>query len=118
MGNLNDFDEYQELCRDTDLGNVGGRTKLEPEWMYYLLGIGGETGELFEKVKKLYRDNGGELTFERKKGILLEMGDMLWYMARLCDYMGLAFSEVPDWNVEKLQSRKDRKKLQGDGDYR
>ena len=54
------FDEYQEVCAELDLGNVGGRQKLKPEWMYYVLGIAEEQGELLGKIKKLFRDHGGE----------------------------------------------------------
>ena len=112
------FDEYQERCAETDLGNVGGRQKLKPEWMYYVLGVAGEQGELLGKIKKLFRDQNGEETFEFKRGVLLEMGDILWYMARLADHFGMPFSDVPDLNIKKLNSRMDREKLQGDGDNR
>ena len=113
-----DFDHYQELWSETDLGDIGGRQYLEPKWMYYVLGIGGETGELIEKIKKLFRDGNGYPTMEQKKDILKEMGDMLWYMARLTDMLGMPFHEVAKLNIEKLFSRKEREKLQGDGDNR
>jgi NTP pyrophosphatase (non-canonical NTP hydrolase) len=113
-----DFDHYQELCSETDLGDIGGRQILEPSWMYYVLGIGGETGELLEKIKKLFRDGNGMPTWEQKKEILKEMGDVSWYMARLCDVLGMPYSDVAKLNIEKLFSRKEREQLQGDGDNR
>ena len=116
--NVIGFDEYQEVSAETDLGNIGGRQNLKPEWMYYVLGIGGETGELLEKIKKLFRDSSGYPTMEQKKAILNEMGDVMWYMARLCDKLGMPFSDVPKLNIEKLFSRMERKKLHGDGDER
>ena len=112
------FDDFQERCAETDLGNIGGRKNLKPDWMYYVLGIGGETGELLEKVKKLFRDSSGDPTLEQKEAIMQEMGDINWYMARLCDVLGMPYSSVAWLNIEKLQSRKDREKLQGDGDNR
>lgn len=112
------FDEYQEVSAETDLGNIGGRKNLNPEWMYYVLGIGGETGELLEKIKKLFRDSDGYPRMDQKKDILKEMGDIMWYMARLCDQLGMPFSHVPKMNIKKLFSRMDRNKLQGDGDNR
>ena len=116
--NVTGFDEYQEICAETDLGNIGGRRHLEPEWMYYVLGIGGETGELLEKIKKLFRDGDGIPTVEQKIEIAKEMGDINWYMARLCDLFGMAYSDVPKLNIEKLFSRKESDQLQGDGDNR
>jgi NTP pyrophosphatase (non-canonical NTP hydrolase) len=113
-----DFDEFQELCAETDLGRVRGRANLNPDWMYYVLGIGGEAGELLEKVKKLFRDGNGYPTMEQKKEILKEMGDVNWYMARLCDVLGMPYSDVPKMNVEKLKSRMERNELHGDGDNR
>ena len=116
--NVVGFDEYQEVCSETDLGDIGGRRYLEPNWMYYVLGIGGETGELLEKIKKLFRDGDGYPTMEQKKEILKEMGDIMWYMARLTDMLGMPFGDVPRLNIEKLFSRKERQMLQGDGDNR
>ena len=112
-----DFNEYQIEAGKTDLG-TSAQDNLEPGWMYYVLGIGGETGELLEKVKKLFRDDKGVMSLERKKAIALEMGDVLWYMARLCSHLGIPFDDIPLLNVEKLASRKDRNKLKGDGDNR
>ena len=111
------FNEYQGECVKTDVG-TSAQDNLKPGWMYYVLGIGGETGELLEKVKKLFRDDYGEVTEERRKAIALEMGDILWYMARLCDHLGIKFDDVAFMNIEKLQSRQKREKLHGDGDER
>ena len=131
----NDFDNYQDLCGDTDVG-TSAQDNLKPGWLYYVLGISGETGEFQEKVneysldigaksgrlteviKKLFRDDYGKLTEERKKAIILEMGDMMWYMARLCAHLDIPFHQVAKMNIEKLQSRKSRNKLKGDGDNR
>ena len=111
------FNGFQSECVRTDVG-TSAQDNLKPGWMYYVLGIGGETGELLEKVKKLFRDDYGEVTEERRKAIALEMGDILWYMARLCDHLDLKFDDVAFMNIEKLQSRMDREKLHGDGDER
>jgi NTP pyrophosphatase (non-canonical NTP hydrolase) len=111
------FNEYQDECAKTDVG-TSAQDNLKPGWMYYVLGIGGETGELLEKIKKLFRDDYGEMTEERKKAVILEMGDMMWYMARLCSHLGVKFDQVALMNVDKLQSRKKREKIHGDGDIR
>ena len=114
-----DFNEYQMKCRETDVWDkVEKVIELEPDWMYYVLGMAGEMGEFQEKIKKLFRDNKGILTHGIAKDLAYELGDILWYMSRFCDVNGIPFDDIPTLNVEKLFSRKDRNKLQGDGDNR
>ena len=112
-----DFNEYQRECRKTDVG-TSAQDCLEPGWLYYALGIAGETGELMEKIKKLFRDKNGIVDFEFKEAVVKEMGDVEWYMARLADVFDIDFESVFVTNVEKLQSRKKRNKLHGEGDDR
>lgn len=112
-----DFNEYQEKTRLTDLG-TSAQDCLEPGWLYYTLGIAGETGELIEKIKKLFRDKNGKVDQEFKDQVKKEMGDCLWYHARLADWLGLEFNDVAKTNIEKLLDRLDRGKLHGSGDER
>jgi NTP pyrophosphatase (non-canonical NTP hydrolase) len=86
--------------------------------VYYVLGIGGETGELIEKIKKLFRDDKGVITETKLKQIKKEMGDIFWYNARLAEYLGFTLDEVARENIEKLLDRKERGKLHGEGDDR
>ena len=114
-----EFNDYQEECAKTDLGNIGGRKELNPEWMYYVLGMAGEMGEFQEKIKKLFRDHNGKIdNHHLRMELTYEMGDILWYMARLSKKMGITMEEVAAFNIMKLSSRKKRSKLQGDGDDR
>ena len=113
-----EFNDYQIECKKTDLGNVGGRKVLDPEWIYYVLGMAGEMGEFQEKVKKLFRDKHGRLDTQTRLDLTYEMGDVLWYMARLCTKLGITMEEVAAFNIMKLSKRQSRGKLQGDGDNR
>ena len=82
-------------------------------------GLGlGEAGEVQGKIKKIIRDAGGYINVEAKKEISLEIGDVMWYLASLCDNLGLSLEQVAQENIEKLKSRRDRGTLQGNGDYR
>jgi len=112
-----DFNEYQIATRETDLG-TGERHNISPTWLYYVLGVGGETGELLEKIKKHFRDDYGVMTEEKKKEIIKEMGDIQWYIARLADVLEIKFDDVATTNITKLLDRKKRKKLKGSGDNR
>jgi len=111
------FNEYQKECRKTDVGTAA-QDCLEPGWLYYTMGIAGETGELMEKIKKLFRDNNGIIDNDFKSALIKEMGDVQWYMARLADQFDIDFEVIFRTNVKKLQSRKKRNKLHGDGDDR
>jgi len=112
-----EFKTYQMKTRLTDKG-AREEHGLNPTWLYYVLGIGGETGELLEKIKKHFRDDYGEMTEEKKQEIIKEMGDCLWYHARLADVLGIDFNEVAKTNIIKLLDRKKRNKIHGDGDER
>jgi NTP pyrophosphatase (non-canonical NTP hydrolase) len=111
------FDEYQDKASLTDVGTAA-QDCLEPGWLYYVMGIAGESGEIAEKVKKLFRDKKGIIDQEFKDVLIKEMGDVQWYMARLCSQFDINFETVFTTNIEKLASRKARGKLHGDGDNR
>jgi NTP pyrophosphatase (non-canonical NTP hydrolase) len=82
-------------------------------------GLGlGEAGEVQGKIKKIIRDNGGYITAENKIEIKKELGDILWYIASMCDNLGINMEDVATGNIEKLQSRRDRGTLHGSGDNR
>lgn len=112
-----EFNEYQQKTKLTDLG-TSAQDVLSPGWLYYALGVSGETGELTEKIKKLFRDKKGVVDSEFKEQIIKEGGDVLWYLARLFDNFGITFDEVAKTNITKLLDRMERGKLHGDGDCR
>ncbi|MCS6961908.1 MAG: nucleoside triphosphate pyrophosphohydrolase family protein [Deltaproteobacteria bacterium] len=108
-----EFSEYQKKSRKTAIyPNLGNN------YVYPLLGLAGETGEIFEKFKKLIRDNNGVISNEFKEAITLELGDILWYVSNLCSELKISLEEVAKKNLEKLFARKKRGKLHGSGDYR
>jgi len=111
------FNEYQVKTRGTDVG-ASEEHGLKPPWVYYVLGIAGETGELVEKIKKLFRDDYGQMTEKKKDEIIKEAGDILWYLARLLDFFDINFNDIAEENIRKLLDRKKRNKLHGSGDDR
>jgi NTP pyrophosphatase (non-canonical NTP hydrolase) len=58
------------------------------------------------------------LTPERADRILAELGDVLWYAAAVAAELGVSLGYVAAHNLEKLESRKARGKLQGEGGER
>ena len=95
------FTEFEDLCDETWRGTPEG---IEP-LMYLALAINGEAGELAEEVKKMHRDEGGVLSEDRRHALLLEAGDVLYYLSRLANTLGLTLENVADMNVTKLHHR-------------
>jgi NTP pyrophosphatase (non-canonical NTP hydrolase) len=58
------------------------------------------------------------MTPEKLDEIKKEMGDCLWYHARLADTLGIPFNDVAKENIRKLLDRKKRNVLHGNGDKR
>jgi NTP pyrophosphatase (non-canonical NTP hydrolase) len=82
-------------------------------------GLGlGEAGEVQGKIKKIIRDNGGIITKEATDEIKKELGDTLWYIASMCENLGITLEDVANSNIEKLNSRRERGTLHGSGDNR
>jgi len=86
--------------------------------VYPTLGVGNEAGELQGKVKKVLRDNNGVYTPEAIEGIIAELGDVLWYVAAVADDLDFSLNEVADYNIKKLQDRRNRGVIKGSGDNR
>jgi len=106
------FEEYQTKT---------GETAIYPKehgLVYTALGLTNEAGEVAGKVKKLIRDNNFQLTFEFVEAISGEIGDVLWYLARLADELGLSLNDIAQDNLNKLSDRRDREVLGGSGDKR
>jgi len=111
--NLN---EYQEHAKETAL-TTSERGGL-PDLAYYLIGLCDEAGEVAGKVKKLYRDNNGELTVGQRYIIAQELGDVLWYLAMLAHGVGHPLENVATINLDKLARRKAEGLIHGSGDNR
>jgi len=103
-----DFNEYQDLAADTAV-HPGGNDGI----VYLALGLGGEAGEVQESVKKWQRGQGamGELDEEHLDGVEHELGDVLWYLARLADELGYDLEDIAEMNREKLVARQDANEL-------
>jgi len=109
-----DFKDYQEKAHSTSQNTTIQNNLI----IYPLMGLGGESGEIFEKFKKLFRDKNGIIDNSFKEEITKELGDVLWYVAEICTQMGISLDDVASKNIEKLFSRKDRGKINGSGDNR
>ncbi|MBI5793830.1 nucleoside triphosphate pyrophosphohydrolase family protein [Candidatus Uhrbacteria bacterium] len=107
------FSDYQAFAKTTALYPDAGKNLYYPA-----LGLGGETGEVLNKIKKVMRDHGGEVTEEFREILKAELGDVLWYVAAIASELDLDLDSIALANKEKLQSRKERGVIGGSGDTR
>ena len=78
----------------------------------------GEAGEVSEEFAKIIRDDLGILTPERKEKIIKELGDVLWYVARIAHELGVPLEVVAYENLKKLRDRQERGLISGSGSDR
>src|SRR3989338_1868971 len=107
------FEEYQKLSRE-----VAEYPDKDNNYIYPVLGLTGEAGEVAEKVKKVLRNDKGVMSEEKKTEIGKELGDVLWYMAQLATELGLKLEDIARMNMEKLKSRRERGVIASEGDNR
>lgn len=81
---------------------------------YLVHGLTSEAGEVAALYKRALRD-GKTVTREALRD---ELGDVLWYVARLADESGIELSEVMRMNHDKLEGRVSRGTLRGKGGSR
>jgi NTP pyrophosphatase (non-canonical NTP hydrolase) len=108
-----DFNDYQTKSRKT-----AGYPAIGHPVIYPTLGLVNEAGEVAGKIKKVFRDKGGEISAETREALRAELGDVLWYLAQVATELNLSFDEIAEYNIAKLYDRLERGKIRGDGDYR
>ena len=63
-------------------------------------GLGGETGEVLEILKKSVRDGKFD-----KDHLTEELGDVFYYLTMICTVHKISLREVVDMNIDKLEKR-------------
>lgn len=92
------LDSYQRKALETDCVH-------ENALVYAVLKLNGEAGEVAELLGKSLRPSACQEGLKHK--MLLELGDVLWYVAKIANELGYTLSEVADANLQKLQARKE-----------
>lgn len=108
--------EYQKKTGETQTS--------ECQDIYYLtLGLCSEAGEVAGKLKKWTRGDYKEMDIDEafnlfSTQILNELGDVLWYVARIADFYNTSLEDVMEGNLIKLKQRQFNNTIKGDGDNR
>ncbi len=108
-----EFNEYQKKAWETAIYPNKGKNLI-----YLMLSLGGESGEVLEKMKKIIRDDNYEIISEKKEELKKEIGDVFWYFASISTELGLELEDVIKTNLIKLVSRNKREMFHGSVDNR
>lgn len=87
-------------------------------WTYPVMGLAEEAGEVSGKFAKAVRDFDGQISADRRIEICKELGDVCWMVAEIATLLNMPLEEVMIHNIEKLESRKNRGVIHGEGDNR
>jgi NTP pyrophosphatase (non-canonical NTP hydrolase) len=107
-----DIDHYAGRAADYAIYPDAG-TGSKSELAYLTLGLCGESGEVAEKIKKFIRDGKFDA-----QDVAKELGDVFWYLTQLCLAIGKHPSGVLTNNLKKLDDRRERDMIRGEGDNR
>ena len=111
------FNDYQKQAWELAQYPQSGKNLVYPA-----LGLVGESGEVAEKVKKLWRNQGimsaGLASEDFKTELIKEISDVLWYAAALASELDTDLEHVAQVNLDKLNSRQLRGVIKSEGDNR
>ena len=102
MNNLQEFEAFVAQHQSSDFRDHNTLFVIA-------LGLAGEAGEACDLIKKEERD-GKEIGSE----LLLELGDVLHYVAAIAQYYEFSLDEIMRANMDKLVARHVKKKGEGD----
>lgn len=122
-----DANEYQALTEQTQLYSTAAREFIDVPAMQQLAWLelayctgklNGEAGEAAEIVFKSFRGAQGHMSQDEVDALVKELGDVLWYVARISDLLGYNLNTIMERNIQKLMDRKARGVVHGYGDDR
>lgn len=97
MNRIEWLDDYQQAAMRT----AGAALRPEDAFVLSALGLTGEAGEYADLIKK-HVFHGHPLDVDKAAK---ELGDVLWYVARAAEAIGVPLSVIATRNIEKLQAR-------------
>ena len=68
------------------------------------VGLAAESGEFLEIVKKMVFQ-GKPWTPDNREHLIIELGDVMWYVAQACMALEIDFDDVIKGNIKKLEKR-------------
>ena len=94
--------DYQ--CFIESLSSLNGKGANIERLLTAAVGISAEGGEFMEIVKKMVFQ-GKPWNDDNREHLIIELGDVMWYVAQACMALEVSFDDVIATNVKKLEKR-------------
>lgn len=96
------IEEYLATVVNKTWNKWGRATTPKEEVTCALLGLAGEVGEVSDHFKKYWFHAAGPIG---RDALIKELGDVIFYWAKLCDICGIDIQDVLEANKTKLAER-------------
>lgn len=113
-------DVYAEVVisgHDPDVGEQADIVEVDLGFIYPVLALAEEAGEVAGKVAKYIR-KGSSNYAELRGQVLPELGDVAYQLSEAARQFGFTLDDVLSYNMEKLNGRAARGTIVGEGDVR
>ena len=94
--------DYQSFVESLD--DLDGQGSNIHRLLTAAVGVSAEGGEFMEIVKKMVFQ-GKPWNDDNREHLIIELGDVMWYVANACIALGVDFDDVVKGNVKKLEKR-------------
>ena len=94
--------DYQSFTESLD--NLDGEGANIQRLLTAAVGLSAEGGEFMEIVKKMVFQ-GKPWNDDNREHLIIELGDVMWYVMQACAALDVPIEEVVAGNVEKLKKR-------------
>ena len=94
--------DYQSFVESLD--DLDGQGSNIHRLLTAAVGVSAEGGEFMEIVKKLVFQ-GKPWDDHNRKHLVIELGDVMWYVAQACMALDISFDDVIRGNIKKLEKR-------------
>ena len=94
--------DYQ--CFIESISSLNGKGANIERLLTAAVGISAEGGEFMEIVKKIIFQ-GKPWNDDNREHLIIELGDVCWYVMQACMALGVSLDEVVEGNVDKLKKR-------------
>ena len=94
--------DYQ--CFIESISSLNGKGANIERLLTASVGLSAESGEFMEIVKNMVFQ-GKPWNDDNREHLIIELGDVMWYVMQACMALGVSLDEVVEGNVEKLKKR-------------
>ena len=94
--------DYQ--CFIESISSLNGKGANIERLLTASVGLSAESGEFMEIVKKMVFQ-GKPYNDDNREHLIIELGDVMWYVMQACMALDVSIEDVVAGNVEKLKKR-------------